>query len=77
MEVRRLVNAREQIVFAFNHSNDPANTTVSLTLPWRTRQTQNLKDDSPVPFTANQNRIVLRKNLGGGESWIVSLEGSR
>ncbi len=77
VEVRRLVNNHEQIVFAFNHSNAPVDATVSITLPWKTQQARNLQDDSPVTFTTNQNGVVLHKNLAGGESWIVSLEASR
>ncbi len=77
VEVRRLVNSHEQIVFAFNHSNAPVDTTVSVTLPWQPRQARNLQDDSPVPFTANDAAFVLHKNLAAGESWIVSLEAPR
>lgn len=75
VEVRRLVNAHEDIVFAFNHSNDAANVTVSLTLAWEARHARNLEDESSVPFTANGNQLVLHKDLAGGESWIVSVEG--
>lgn len=76
IEVRHLQNAREQIVFVFNHSSDQRRATISLALPWQASRARNLEDDSAVPFTVNKEGVVLQKELTGGENWVFSLERS-
>ena len=75
LEVRRLVNTHEEIVFTFNHSDAQVDATLSLSLPFEAQRAQNLKDDSPVSFSASGSRVMLHRTLNPGESWIVSIEG--
>ena len=76
LEVRRLVNDGEQIVFAFNHSKTSAGATLSLKVPWNVRQARNMSDDASVPFQMMDRSVVLHKNLAAGEIWVFNLEGS-
>jgi len=74
LEVRRLINDHEQLVFAFNHSKNPANATLSVRVPWKVQRARNLSDDASVPFQARNRRNVLHKNFAQGEIWVFSLE---
>lgn len=74
IEVRRIVNDREQVVFAFNESKNPANPTLALRLPWALQHARDWTDDKEVPFQIQGAKVLLRKNLGPGEIWVVSLE---
>ena len=77
VEVRRLLNARDQIVFAFNHSKEQAMTTVLLRLPWQAKRVRNLADDASVPFSVNHDETTVRKDLAPGDSWVFIVETSR
>jgi beta-galactosidase len=74
IEIRRMVNDREQVVFVFNESTNPANATLSLRLPWALQHARDWIDDKEVPFQVQGAKVLLRKNLGPGGIWVVSLE---
>jgi beta-galactosidase len=74
LEVRRLVSDDEQLVFVFNHSEKPAEATLSFSLPWQVQRARNLSDDESVSFQVNNGRTVLHKNLTEGEIWVFGLE---
>jgi len=74
LEVRRLVNGNEQIVFAFNHSKNPADATLSVRMLWDVRQAHNLSDDVPVPFQVRNRSMIVHKNFAEGEIWVFSVE---
>jgi beta-galactosidase len=74
LEVRRLVNGNEQIVFAFNHSKKPADATLSVRIPWNVRQAHNLSDDVSVSFAVRNRSFVVHKNFLPGEIWVFSVE---
>ncbi len=74
-EVRRLVNDGEEVVFVFNHSEKPADATLSFNIPWKVQQARNLSDDNSVPFQVKNGRTVLHKDLTESEIWVFSLEG--
>jgi hypothetical protein len=73
LEVRRLVSDHEQLLFAFNHSAQAADATISITLPWRLQQVQNLLNARPVPFETKNGKAVLRKEMAVNETWVVRL----
>ena len=77
LEVRRLVNEHEQVVFAFNHSKNPANATLSVRMPWDAGQAHDLSDDISVPFQVRNRSIVVHKNFAEGEIWVFSVERAR
>jgi beta-galactosidase len=74
MEVRRLVSDQRQIVFAFNHSKDPANATLSLHLPWQLRKARDLVKDSAVEFQAKDGRFLFQGKIPENGIWILELE---
>ncbi|MFL6352730.1 MAG: beta-galactosidase [Bryobacteraceae bacterium] len=77
LEVRRLANTDEQILFAFNHSKNSADATLSVRVPWSIRQVSNFLNDASVPFQMRNRSVVLHKNFAAGEIWVFSVEGSR
>jgi beta-galactosidase len=77
LEVRRLVNEHEQVVFAFNHSKNPADATLSVRMPWDAGQAHNLSDDISVPFQVRNKSIVVHKNFAEGGIWVFSVERAR
>lgn len=74
LEVRRLVNDSEQVVFAFNHSKNPADATLSVKMPWEVRQAHNLSDDASVRFQVKSGSMIVHKNFAEGEIWVFSVE---
>ena len=72
--VRRLVSPHEQIVFAFNESEDPAEAAISLDIPWKPRNAIDWLDDLDVPMQTEDGRVLLKKMFAPGEIWVVSLE---
>jgi beta-galactosidase len=77
LEVRRLVNEHEQVVFAFNHSKNPADATLSVRMPWDAGRAHNLSDDMSVPFQVRNRSIIVHKNFAEGEIWVFSVERAR
>ncbi|MGC2163914.1 MAG: beta-galactosidase trimerization domain-containing protein, partial [Silvibacterium sp.] len=73
IEVRRLVSDHEQIIFAFNESNDLLNTTLSLDVPGVIQHAINWADDRDVPFQTQDGKVLLKKTFAPGEVWVVSL----
>lgn len=74
IEVRRLVNSREQIVFAFNESNQSADAALSLDLPWTPARALDWSNSQGVQFEAQQGKVLLKKTFAPHEVWIVDLE---
>ncbi len=74
IEVRRLVSAQEQIVFAFNESKDPADAAVSLSVPWTPQHAIDWADDRDVTFQSEDGKVILKKTFAPNEVWVVSLE---
>ncbi|TAM82233.1 MAG: hypothetical protein EPN47_09830 [Acidobacteria bacterium] len=73
VEVRRLVTAREQLVFVFNHAQKPAQASISIHVPWGVRQARDIVTDHPVTFKDDHGNVLLDKNLSNGEIWVVKL----
>ncbi len=74
IEVRRLVSGREQIVFAFNESNDSTNAALSLEVPWTPACAVDWMNDQDVRFATQQKKVLLKKTFAPHEVWIVDLE---
>lgn len=70
-EVRRLVSDRTEFLFAFNHSPQPADTTIAVQMPWPVRSARGVNDDEKVAFTQSGNRLILTKRLPAGGIWVV------
>lgn len=73
VEIRRLVAKDFELLFAFNHSRNPADAEVSLGLPWPAIKARELTTDEPVTVEKNQGRTILKRKLAGGEIWVVRL----
>jgi beta-galactosidase len=73
-EVRRLVGERAQFLFAFNHSPKPASASLALRSPWPVNEVRNVVDDRVVAFRQSEGRVILQKELAGGETWVLRLE---
>ncbi len=73
IEVRRLVSAKEQLIFTFNHADQPARTAISIRLPWKVREAKDWVTNQPVGLSTNGPNTILKKSLDGGEIWIVRL----
>ena len=73
VEVRRLVSAKEQLVFIFNHAQEPAQASISIHVPWRVREARDIVTDHAVTFKDSHGDVVLNRNLRGGEIWVVKL----
>jgi beta-galactosidase len=74
IEVRRLVSGSEQIVFAFNESNDSTDAALSLEFPWRPARAVDWMDGHDVQFATQQKKVLLKKTFTPHEVWVVSLE---
>ena len=74
VEVRRLEGEHREFLFAFNHSAKPASATIAVRLPWAVGEAQGINDDQPVAMSQSAGRTVFKKNLAGGEIWVVRLE---
>ncbi len=73
VEVRRLVSERLQVLFAFNHAESAAHTSLSVRLPWSVGEVRNLANDRGVPLREKEGKVVFQKHLAGGEIWVLSL----
>jgi hypothetical protein len=74
VEVRRLTSSDRQFVFVFSHSEQTADATISLDLPWTPQHARDLTADSEVIFQAKGGATVLHRKLEAHEIWVVSLE---
>jgi len=74
LEVRRLVNDRFEILFAFNHARAPATATLSLRVPWPVEAVRDLVRDQAVPFRQAEGEVVLDRRMVGGEVWVLRLQ---
>lgn len=75
VEARRLVSDHEQLLFVFNHSKQTADATISMGLPWPVQRGQDLLTNHTLPLQNENGRLLLRKKLAAGETWVVSLQG--
>ncbi len=75
VEVRRLVGARVQFLFAFNHAATRADATITLRAPWRVAEARDLSEDRDLRFQESEGKLVLQKILDAGEVWVVRLRG--
>jgi beta-galactosidase len=71
VEVRRLVSEQSEFLFAFNHSPQPADTTIAVQMPWAVRTARGVNDDEKVAFSQSANKLVLTKRLSAGGIWVV------
>ncbi|HTW48576.1 MAG TPA: beta-galactosidase [Acidobacteriaceae bacterium] len=74
VEVRRLIAADGQLVFVFNHSDQPADASISISLPWTPRAVRDVIGGSPVDFSQDNGATMLRKTLPPRGIWVVSLD---
>ncbi len=74
VEVRRLTSDGVQFLFAFNHASAPAETTISLNLPWPVKASRDLTTDQAVAVRSVEEKTVLEKTLEARGIWVVRLE---
>ena len=74
VEVRRLVSNARQYIFVFNHANHPADTTISLRLPWKVKAARDLIEGKVAALDVVSACTLLRKNLAPGAIWLVRLD---
>jgi hypothetical protein len=75
MEVRRLQGTDVQFLFAFNHSDHPAEATIAIRVPWTVRDARSLNDGQKVAFTQSEEGLTLDALLPAGGTWVVRFEG--
>lgn len=73
VEVRRLTGSDQQFIFVFRHSDQPADATISLRLPWKVKEARDVVTGSEVPIQQDGNASALHKTLAPGEIWVVNL----
>jgi beta-galactosidase len=71
MEVRRLEGNDVQFLFAFNHSDSPADAKIAIRVPWTVRDARSLNDQQEVVFSQSEEGLVLVKQLSAGGIWVV------
>ncbi|MGO8734956.1 MAG: beta-galactosidase [Terriglobia bacterium] len=71
MEVRRLEGNDVQFLFAFNHSDQPADAKIAIRVPWTVRAARNLNDEQKVAFSQSEEGMVLTRQLSAGGIWVV------
>jgi hypothetical protein len=74
VEVRRLVGDHTEFLFAFNHSTQVADATISVAMPWAVRAARSVNQVQPVSLSESQGRTVLKKQMPGGDIWVVRLD---
>lgn len=74
VEVRRLVSSNNQIVFAFNESNNSADAALSLNFPWIPARAVDWSNNHDVQFATQQGKVLLKKTLAPHEVWVVDFE---
>ena len=74
VEVRRLVGDHTEFLFAFNHSAQVADATISVAMPWAVREARSVNQAQPVSRSESQGRTVLKKQMAGGDIWVVRLD---
>jgi beta-galactosidase len=75
VEVRQLVGDRQQTIFVFNHSENAADATLAIRLPWTAREARELENDQPVRFETKAARTMFQEHLAGGEIWVIGVQG--
>lgn len=75
VEVRRLVGANVQFLFAFNHAAARADTTLSVRVLWEVGTARDLTEDRDLRVQESGGKVVLQKTLGAGDVWVVRLKG--
>jgi beta-galactosidase len=71
IEVRRLEGNDVQFLFAFNHSDHPADAKITVNVPWTVREIRNLNDQQKVAFSQSEEGLVLATALSAGGIWVV------
>jgi beta-galactosidase len=74
VEVRRLMGDHTEFLFAFNHSTQVADAIISVAMPWAVREAHSVNQSQPVSLGESQGRTMLKKQLAGGEIWVVRLD---
>jgi hypothetical protein len=69
-----MVSDRVQMVFAFNESQNPADATLTLSVPWKPRHARDWTNNSDITIQTQGDKVILRKNIPPGEEWVVALE---
>ena len=75
VEVRHLAGDKQQTIFVFNHSENPADATLAIRLPWTAREARDVENDQAVPFDIKAGRTVFQKRLVAGEIWVIGVRG--
>lgn len=73
LEVRRLISARAQFLFAFNHASRPAEANISVRLPWANVAAVNLEDRQTVSAQARADKTILRTTLPSKGILVVKI----
>jgi beta-galactosidase len=71
MEVRRLEGNDVQFLFAFNHSDHPADAKIAIRVPWTVHDVLSLNDQQKVAFSQSEEGLVLGKQLSADGIWVV------
>jgi beta-galactosidase len=75
VEVRQLDGDKQQTIFVFNHSEDPADAMLTLHLPYAVEEARELQNDQPVHFESSAGRTLFQKHLAAGEIWVIGVHG--
>jgi hypothetical protein len=72
-EVRYLESGDDVLVFAINHSKQPMEPSIALTLKERTYRGVDLVTGEPVAVVSDAGSVRLRALIGPEDVWIVRL----
>ena len=76
VEVRRLVEAEQQLILVFNHAHGSADVSVAIQFPWTVGEAHELESDQPISFQNSAGRATFHKRLAAGAIWVFSVRGS-
>ena len=71
VEVRRLEGDNFQFLFAFNHSDHPAEARIAVRVPWTVGEARSINEQQKVAFSQSEEGLVLTLPLAGNGIWVV------
>jgi beta-galactosidase len=74
IEVRLLEGKGEQMVFAFNESDQPVDASLTVDSSGTVQRTVDWTNDQDVPFRQSDGKVALHKAFTPREVWVVDLQ---
>jgi beta-galactosidase len=71
VEVRRLEGNDFQFLFAFNHSDHPAEARIAVRVPWTVGEARSINDQQKVAFRQSAEGLIFDAPLAGNGIWVV------